>query len=242
MHFTIDQQDTTTIFRLKEARLDSSNSSALKAEFLILAQPDVETLIVDLSEVQSIDSAGLSALLLAERQQSAHGGELRLAGVNENVRSLLRLTQLDRVFQSYPTLNEALAAVDATDGEADGQAREGLGERALRAGALAVGGSFGAAALAAIVMGHSDDPEMAGDDDFEDDDFDDDDDLDEDLEDEEYDDELGEDEDDDEEEEEAAEDAEGQGPEPTEIEEDFDDSFDDDDDDDDDFEDDDDIL
>lgn len=110
MHFTIEQEDSTTIFRLKEPRLDSMNASQLKAEFLILAQPDVEALIVDLSEVQYVDSAGLSALLLAERQQSEHGGEVRLVGVNDAVASLLRLTQLDRVFPMFATVDDALDA------------------------------------------------------------------------------------------------------------------------------------
>ena len=67
MHFITDQQDDTTIFRLREERLDSRNAGQLKAEFLILAQPDIQNLIVDLSEVRHVDSAGLSALLLAQR-------------------------------------------------------------------------------------------------------------------------------------------------------------------------------
>jgi anti-sigma B factor antagonist len=110
MHFTIDQKDGVTIFKLNEARLDSQNAGQLKAEFLILAQPDVEKLILDLSQVSYVDSAGLSALLLAERQQSAHGGDVRLVGVNENVKSLLRITQLDRIFPMYATVTEAIQA------------------------------------------------------------------------------------------------------------------------------------
>src|SRR5439155_1001307 len=100
----------TTIFRLKEPRLDTQNAGQLKAEFLILAQPDVETLIVDLSEVGYVDSAGLSALLLAQRQQSAHEGDMRLVGANDSVQSLLRLTQLDRVFTVYDSVDAALDA------------------------------------------------------------------------------------------------------------------------------------
>lgn len=110
MNFTIEQDERGTIFRPKETRLDSIVASELKAEFLILAQPDVEKLIIDLSDVEYIDSAGLSALLLARRQMSAHESDVRLVGVRPEVRSLLSLTQLDRVFGIYETTEEALNA------------------------------------------------------------------------------------------------------------------------------------
>ncbi|HEY3874821.1 MAG TPA: STAS domain-containing protein, partial [Candidatus Kapabacteria bacterium] len=110
MHFITEQQDETTIFRLREPRLDSRTAGQLKAEFLILAQPDIRSLIVDLSEVEHIDSAGISALLLAQRQMTIHEGELRLASVKPEVRTLLEMTQLDRVFRMFDTVEEAVAA------------------------------------------------------------------------------------------------------------------------------------
>ena len=50
-----------------KSKSPTSPAGQLKAEFLILAQPDIDTLIVDLTDVKQIDSAGISALLLAER-------------------------------------------------------------------------------------------------------------------------------------------------------------------------------
>jgi anti-sigma B factor antagonist len=202
MHFITDQQDDTTIFRLREERLDSRNAGQLKAEFLILAQPDIQNLIVDLSEVRHIDSAGLSALLLAQRQMTVHEGELRLTGVSGEVLSLLEMTQLDRVFRIFNTTEEAIAAPpvfrDAWERKAweETHTREEMlaekesGSQTIRAGAMAVGGSLGAAALANIIMNTPMDDELElpalyalgdeeDDDDLDDDDFDDD--LDDDL-------------------------------------------------------------
>src|SRR5665213_2623989 len=110
MHFTTDQRKTKTIFRLKEERVDSRNAGQLKAEFLILAQPGTNAIIVDLSEVQHVDSAGLSALLLGQRQMRLNGGELRLAGLNDSIRSLLEITQLNRMFPIFATVPEAINA------------------------------------------------------------------------------------------------------------------------------------
>jgi anti-anti-sigma factor len=164
MHFSIDQEDATTVFRLKEPKLDSATASQLKAEFLILAQPDVETLIVDLTDVQYCDSAGLSALLLAQRQMSVNGGDVRLVGLSPDVHALLRVTQLDRVFPVFDTVDAALDAEPSFgDDEDEGALDVAMaGDRPLapgapsvndiRAGAIAAGGSFGAAALAKIMM------------------------------------------------------------------------------------------
>ena len=164
MHFSIDQEDATTVFRLKEPKLDSATASQLKAEFLILAQPDVETLIVDLSDVQYCDSAGLSALLLAQRQMSVNGGDVRLVGLNPDVLALLRVTQLDRVFAVFDTVDAALDAEPSFGDDDDDAVPEGAmaADRPLapgapsvndiRAGAIAAGGSFGAAAVAKIMM------------------------------------------------------------------------------------------
>lgn len=186
MHFTIEQEDATTIFRLKEPRLDSLNASALKAEFLILAQPDVETLIVDLSEVQHVDSAGLSALLLAERQQAAHGGEVRLVGANDNLKSLLSLTQLDRVFATYDTLDSALDHEPSFGDDDDDEQAELPGaptRAAIRAGAISAGGSLGAAQITNIMMGAGENSLLAAiddeDEDYDDEEYDEDDDVDE---------------------------------------------------------------
>jgi len=110
MNFTIEQDERATIFRPKESRLDSLVASELKAEFLILAQPDVEKLIIDLTDVEYIDSAGLSAFLLARRQQAEHEGDVRLVNPSPDVVSLLQLTQLDRAFPMYDSVEEALAA------------------------------------------------------------------------------------------------------------------------------------
>jgi len=53
---------------------------------LILAQPDIDALIIDLSKADAIDSSGLGALLLANRQLKDHEIPVILVGVREFVR------------------------------------------------------------------------------------------------------------------------------------------------------------
>jgi hypothetical protein len=116
------------------------------------------------------------------------------------VLSLLEMTQLDRVFRMFSTVEEALAAApnfrDAWERKAweEEHAREGVlieepSSRSIRAGAIAAGGSLGAAALAQIIMNTPMDDELElpaflalGDEEDDlDEDFEDDDDFDDDL-------------------------------------------------------------
>jgi anti-sigma B factor antagonist len=67
-------------------------------------------IVVDLTETSFIDSSGLGALVSSLKAARQAGGDLRLAGAGEQVRTVLSLTNLDRVLRSHPTLS------DATDG------------------------------------------------------------------------------------------------------------------------------
>jgi anti-sigma B factor antagonist len=99
MKFEIQRDGASTIFTLKERKLDSSIASELKGEFLLICKPAVETLVLDLSDVEFCDSSGLSALLIAERKMKEHGGRVRLRHVHKKVSSLLKISMLDRVFE-----------------------------------------------------------------------------------------------------------------------------------------------
>ena len=108
MNYTTEQRDNIVILELKDTTVESSVSADLKAKILILAQPDIDALIINLSSVEAIDSSGLGALLLANRQLQEHSIPVILVGVREFVRSLMSMTRIDEVFEFYDTLEEAL--------------------------------------------------------------------------------------------------------------------------------------
>jgi anti-sigma B factor antagonist len=65
------------------------------------------TVVVDLSNTEYVDSAGLGTLVLLNREARAAGGCLVLAGLSDHVRDLLRLLRLDEVFTIATTVAEA---------------------------------------------------------------------------------------------------------------------------------------
>jgi len=99
MKFDVQKDGASATLALKEKKLDSTISSELKGEFLILCKPKLSVLVIDLHEVEFCDSSGLSALLIAERKMKEHGGKVRLLNANQKVLSLLKISMLDRLFE-----------------------------------------------------------------------------------------------------------------------------------------------
>lgn len=108
MKFSVEQDDNVVIFKLKQERLDAIVAPDVKAEFLILCQPSVDAMIIDLSMVTFCDSQGLSALLMAQRQMRDNDAPVLLAGVQPALANLLKITQLDRIFPIFSSVEEAM--------------------------------------------------------------------------------------------------------------------------------------
>ena len=110
MKFDVTKTGNATILKIHHRRLDSTISSELNAEFLLLCKPKVtEKLVVDLSNVEFCDSSGLSALLIADRTMRQHGGTVHLVHVHKKVMSLMNISMLDRVFTMHATVDDAIA-------------------------------------------------------------------------------------------------------------------------------------
>lgn len=66
-------------------------------------------IVVDLADVDFMDSTGLGALVAALKQTRQAGGDLRIASPGTQVSMVLKLSNIDRIFGFYP---DAEAAFD----------------------------------------------------------------------------------------------------------------------------------
>ena len=64
--------------------------------------------VIDFTNTGYIDSSGLGALVTMSKQVREHGGELRIAGLNDDLRALFELTKLDTLFNIADTRDAAL--------------------------------------------------------------------------------------------------------------------------------------
>ncbi len=107
--FELKKLDDIAIFKLKEKRFDAPIAGIVKGEFTILLHTEEwKKFVIDLSEVEYCDSSGLSAVLLAFRILQSNGGEIRIANPSKNVKTLIEISQLDRVLPIFDTVDEAI--------------------------------------------------------------------------------------------------------------------------------------
>lgn len=111
------------VFRLEEERLpgdvvvisiqgelDLYVAGDLRDRLADVSDTRPSRLVLDLSGVTFVDSMGLGVLLGASKRVRAEGGELRIAGPNDDLRRLFEITLLDRVFEIDASRADALAA------------------------------------------------------------------------------------------------------------------------------------
>ena len=88
-------------------RLNMVSAPALKAAIDELIGAGRPRVVVDLSGVSFMDSSGLGALVAGLKPARQAQGDLRIAGANEQVLTVLRLTNLDRVLRPRDSVEEA---------------------------------------------------------------------------------------------------------------------------------------
>lgn len=104
-----------SIIRL-EGRIDAYQAPTVKSSLKELVakaknQERPAWIVADLSQVNFIDSAGLSALVVGLKNARETGGSLHLFGIQHAVQIILELSWLDKAF---PIFNSELEAIEAT--------------------------------------------------------------------------------------------------------------------------------
>jgi anti-sigma B factor antagonist len=100
----------TAVFRLTGRMTLGMRLREIEATITDAAEDGVERLILDLSGIEFIDSAGLGALMILYGNMKVRGGQLRLVAPGPKVLDVLRLTHTDAIFPIDPTVEAALAA------------------------------------------------------------------------------------------------------------------------------------
>ncbi len=110
MKIASTEKNGVTILSLKADRFDAHNSDTVKERIKELFAGGAGNVLVDLSEVSFIDSSGLGSLVSGFKSAVAGRGRLALSGLQPQVQSMFELTRLNRVFDIYPSVEEALTS------------------------------------------------------------------------------------------------------------------------------------
>ncbi len=95
--------------------LDFRNASAFKTRCQEYVERGTRHVILDFNGTGILDSTALGALFSIYRQISPRDGQMSFVAPTGAVAHVIELTKLDRVFEQYPTVDAALAALGAQD-------------------------------------------------------------------------------------------------------------------------------
>jgi anti-sigma B factor antagonist len=93
-----------------KGQLIVGNRQELKQKVLDEMEAGDRKFLIDFAGTGYIDSSGLGVLVGLSKKIREHGGELRLASLNEDLRTLFELTKLDTLFHIAKDRAEALAS------------------------------------------------------------------------------------------------------------------------------------
>ncbi|MEI6305442.1 MAG: STAS domain-containing protein [Deltaproteobacteria bacterium] len=111
MNLKIEPTEGIMVIYVREERLDAHNSEELKTEMNRLFDGGTKDVVIDLMEVRFIDSSGLGVLVSGFKNASTRQGSLKLCGLQSQVKSMFELTRLQRVFDIYQTVDEAIKSL-----------------------------------------------------------------------------------------------------------------------------------
>jgi anti-sigma B factor antagonist len=94
---------------ITEANL--SNSDQFKAELVGLLDQYKKVVIVDLQELKYVDSAFLGALVSSLKYAMSLQLDIILVGLRSDIKDLIKLIRLDKVFKIYNYAEDALFTI-----------------------------------------------------------------------------------------------------------------------------------
>lgn len=110
----VSGQEGTKIFHLKGRLMDQHQADQLMAALEEhLADADKVNVVIDLRELQYMNSTGLNIMISVLGRSRKSGGEVIMAGPTAGVRQLFSVTKLDSVFRIADDLEAALAQLRA---------------------------------------------------------------------------------------------------------------------------------
>ena len=109
MSFTVKNERGVVTLGV-DGQLIVGNRHELKQKVLDALEGGARRFVIDFTQTGYIDSSGLGVLVSLSKKIREQGGELRLAGLNEDLQTLFELTKLDTLFTITRTPQEAAAS------------------------------------------------------------------------------------------------------------------------------------
>ncbi len=101
------------VLHLQGKIMGGPDATSLHEKLHELIESGTRSVVIDLRDVDWMNSSGLGILIGGLSAIRKSGGDLRLASVTEKIEEVLRITKLDRVFDVYGSTDEAVTSYES---------------------------------------------------------------------------------------------------------------------------------
>lgn len=107
MQMTSSETENALLVTVNDRRIDAAVAVRFKDKMLELTTHPSERVVLDLHNVEFLDSSGLGAVV-GSMKQLGRERKLDLAALTPTVEKVFRITRMDRVFRIFPDVEAAL--------------------------------------------------------------------------------------------------------------------------------------
>ena len=107
----IKKTDDITVIKILENKLYQNAVTPFKEKMIDLLDQGNKKIIIDLSDVDVMNSSGLGILITAVTILKDNNGALRLINVSDRINNLLKITKLTTVFEIAESYDQAIKSL-----------------------------------------------------------------------------------------------------------------------------------
>ena len=108
--------DNVAVLSLKGDLVSEIDTAKFKEKIQSLAADKMLRVVVDMSGLDYVNSSGLGTMISALTTMRNAGGDLRMARLGERVENLFVITKLVKVFDTFETVDRAVASYHVKGG------------------------------------------------------------------------------------------------------------------------------
>lgn len=109
MQFETEKIGDVVVVKVQTEVLDAANAKEFRADITPILEADAK-IVFDMSPVNFLDSSGCGTILSCLRQLNSAGGDLKMFGLQQSVRTLFELIRLHRIIDIFNSRDEAVNA------------------------------------------------------------------------------------------------------------------------------------
>lgn len=107
MQISVEEKNGVSIFRVN-GDIDINSSPDVKKSFDEAVRDKKDKIVINLSEVNYVDSSGLATLVEILKNIRPYGGKMKITNLSSKVKGLFEITKLDKLFDLTDEENDAV--------------------------------------------------------------------------------------------------------------------------------------